>query len=104
MGRDQWKTTSPVDAFPPNGFGVYDIHGNVVQWVADCFTGSYLGLPADGSPYTADVPLANLTGDLATMHGTRTCSCRGLRGGDWGDPPCMIRSASRNFAPPPGRD
>jgi formylglycine-generating enzyme required for sulfatase activity len=102
-GRDRWEATSPVGSFPPNAFGLYDMHGNVMQWVRDCFASSYRGLPIDGTAYTTDVPLVGLTGDLADMNGTHTCSYRVLRGGDWGDPPGMIRSASRNFAPPPGQ-
>ena len=100
-GRDRWVNTSPVGSFPPNKFGLYDMHGNVLQWVQDCFAPSYAGQPADGSPYEAIVQL-KMVGDLSDMNGNNSCSYRMLRGGDWGDPPRQIRSAFRNFAPPPG--
>ena len=100
-GRDQWVYSSPVGSFPPNAFGLYDMHGNVMQWVQDCFASSYAGLATDGSAYE-EVLTLNLTGDLSFMTGTTSCSYRMLRGGDWANPPAMIRSAARNFAPPPG--
>ena len=100
-GRDRWVSTSPVGSFPPNAFGLYDMHGNVLQWVQDCFSSSYSALPTDGSAYEVVVQL-RMTGDFSSMTGTSSCSYRMLRGGDWGDPPAMIRSAFRNFAPPPG--
>lgn len=97
-GRDQWVNTSPVGSFPPNAFGLYDMHGNVLQWVQDCFANSYLGLPTDGSAYETVVQL-KVTGRFSSMTGTSSCAYRMLRGGDWGDPPKMIRSAFRNFGP-----
>jgi formylglycine-generating enzyme required for sulfatase activity len=100
-GRDQWVSTSPVGAFPPNAFGLYDMQGNVLQWVQDCFKGSYLGLPMDGSAFETDVDF-DMNDSSLQMTGMRSCSFRVLRGGDWGDPPAMIRSAFRNFAPPTG--
>lgn len=100
-GRDQWVYTSPVDAFPPNGFGLYDLLGNALEWVEDCLAPSYEGLPTDGSAYEADGPLRT-TGRLASLNGTRSCRYRILRGGDWGNPPAMIRSAYRNWGPPAG--
>ena len=100
-GRDQWLYTSPAGSFPPNAFGLYDMHGNVLQWVRDCYAGSYAESPADGSADQLERTLA-FTGDLSILNGTNSCSYRGLRGGDWGDPPEMIRSAARNFGPPPG--
>lgn len=98
-GRDKWIYTSPVGSFPPNRFGLYDMSGNVLQFVEDCL-GTYDRTPGDGSPYTTNEPL-KLSGELADLSGTMSCSYRVARGGDWGDPPEAIRSASRNFAPPP---
>ena len=82
-GRDKWLYTSPVGSFPPNGFGLYDMHGNVFQWVQDCHSDSYAGLPTNG-----------------VAHDPPGCSVRVARGGVWGDRASVMRSAARNFAPP----
>ena len=70
--------TAPVGSFRPNGFGLYDMHGNVWEWVADCFYGSYEGAPSDGSVW--------LSGD---------CDERVLRGGSWYSFPRYLRAACR---------
>jgi len=100
-GRDRWMNTSPVGSFPPNAFGLYDMFGNVNQYLEDCFEGSYNSLPLDGTPYKKDTIL-NMTGDLSSMNGTSSCSYRMVRGADYGDPPAMLRSAYRNWSPGPG--
>jgi formylglycine-generating enzyme required for sulfatase activity len=99
-GPDRWLYTSPVGAFPPNRFGLYDMSGNVLQFVADCLSGDYAGAPTDGSASTVDKPLV-MTGDVAELSGMPACGFRMARGGDWGDPPELIRIAFRNFAPVP---
>ena len=77
-GEDR-RRTIPVGSFGPNQFGLHDVHGNVWEWVEDCWNGSYSGAPVDGE--------ANTTGD---------CSRRVLRGGSWFSRPRNLRSAIRN--------
>jgi formylglycine-generating enzyme required for sulfatase activity len=99
-GADRWEYTSPVGSFPPNAFGLYDMQGNALQWLQDCYA-PYHRLAGDGRAYETDVELK--TGvPLSYMVGTRSCAYRMVRGGDWGDPPGMIRSAFRNFGPGSG--
>jgi formylglycine-generating enzyme required for sulfatase activity len=74
--------TSPVGLFKPNGFGLFDILGNVWQWVEDCWSATYQGIPADGSPM--------LSGD---------CNTRIFRGGAWTSHPRSARSAARTGDP-----
>ena len=76
----QWdnKQTAPVGSFAANGFGLYDMVGNVWAWTEDCFHDSYDGAPTDGSAWTS-----------------RDCSLRVLRGGSWFDDPQNLRSAIR---------
>ena len=83
MGEHREKT-SPVGSFSANGFGLHDVHGNVWEWVEDCWHGSYRGAPSDGRAWTAG-------GD---------CSRRVLRGGSWLSKPQSLRSAIRgnNFS------
>ncbi len=53
-----WKLTrsdvSPVGSFGANAFGLHDMHGNVWEWVEDCWHGDYRGAPVDGSAWTHD--------------------------------------------------
>jgi len=49
-GKDKWKNTSPVGSFEPNPFGLYDMVGNVWEWVADPYHDNYNGAPKDAMP------------------------------------------------------
>jgi len=102
-GPDRWIATSPVAAFPPNPFGLFDMHGNVLQWMQDCLSVDYAASrAADGRAQEVSRPLPPSDFLLRGMAGSDSCAYRMLRGGDWGDPPAMIRSAFRNFGPPRG--
>jgi formylglycine-generating enzyme required for sulfatase activity len=81
----QWdnQQTAPVGSFSPNQFGLYDMAGNVDQWLEDCYNATYDGAPADGSAWTS--------GD---------CKNRIVRGGDFLSEPSAIRSACRGSLPP----
>jgi formylglycine-generating enzyme required for sulfatase activity len=81
------KRTSPVGSFAANRFGLYDMAGNVWQWVEDCGSSSYAGVPSDGS--------ASLF-----PH----CDQRGVRGGAWNSIPLDLRSANRGGDDPGNRD
>jgi formylglycine-generating enzyme len=77
--HDGFATTSPVDAKPPNAFGVYGVLGNVMEWVADCWHDDYRDAPHDQD--------ARLTsGD---------CASRVMRGQGWAAIAASARSAFR---------
>ena len=82
---DSFKATSPVKSFSENQFGLYDMNGNVWEWVEDKWHENYKGAPADGA---------------AWMSGES--DYRVLRGGSWHDNSqgLGLRSAYRNFLMP----
>jgi formylglycine-generating enzyme required for sulfatase activity len=68
----------PADALAPNPFGLYHVHGNIYEWVEDCFVPGYRGAPLDSS----------------ARHAV-DCRVRGIRGGSWLDDPQLLRAAAR---------
>jgi formylglycine-generating enzyme required for sulfatase activity len=81
------KQTSPVGSFKPNSFGLYDMAGNIWQWVEDCYYADYNGAPTDGSAWIAD-----------------DCTRRINRGGSWYSFSRNLRSAARVRGFPGNRD
>ncbi len=80
------KETTPVEQFPPNQFGLYDMHGNVWEWCQDSWHDSYKNAPADGSAWE-----------------DRKSSYRLLRGGSWLNDSRNCRSAYRYYGDPDNR-
>ena len=77
-GDPEGKETTPVGSFVPNGFGLYDMLGNVWQWVEDCWQDNYKNVPADGTANTFE-----------------KCEYRVIRGGSWNSDPKYLRAAGR---------
>jgi formylglycine-generating enzyme required for sulfatase activity len=84
---DGHVNTAVVGSFKDNAFGIHDMHGNVWEWVQDCFRDSYASAPVDGSAVTY--------GD---------CTNRVVRGGSWIGNPSGVRSGSRFLIAPDVRD
>ena len=73
------RATTPVGSYPPNAFGLHDMHGNVWEWTADCWNANFRGAPSNGSAWIA--------GD---------CNVRVVRGGSWDAPPQVVRAGNRS--------
>jgi formylglycine-generating enzyme required for sulfatase activity len=86
---DEFPFTAPVGQFVANDWGLHDMLGNVWEWNQDCYTDTYEGAPADGSPWE-------------TAEDT-DCSVGVLRGGSWINDPRGVRSANRYWVAPDSR-
>ena len=72
--------TLPVDCFHPNPWGLYQVHGNLYEWVEDCWHPNYQGAPTDGSAWV-----------------TLDCDRHVLRGGAWDFAGWHLRAAARGL-------
>lgn len=81
--NDGFWGPAPVRSFEANRFGLYDMLGNVAEWVEDCWHDSYQRAPTDGSAWV-----------------NQGCNLRMLRGGSWASAPDQLRSAFRLGAGP----
>jgi formylglycine-generating enzyme required for sulfatase activity len=77
------QKTVDVGSLPRNAFGLHEMHGNVWEWVEDCYKDSYEGAPSDGTAVSAP-----------------DCKLRILRGGAWNYYPRLLRSAYRYASAP----
>ena len=75
---DGWWGAAPVGSFSPNPYGLYDMEGNLSEWVADCWHASYRRAPADGMAWY-----------------NPGCRRRVVRGANWANAPVQSRAAWR---------
>jgi formylglycine-generating enzyme required for sulfatase activity len=85
--KGEGHRTLPVDSFDPNPWGLYQVHGNVLEWTQDCYRDRYARAPSDGSAWT-----------------TGNCDLRVQRGGAWNDFSRNLRAANRSRNDPVVRD
>ena len=81
VGEFRGRSVPVEDLRAANSWGLRHMHGNVWEWVADCWHDDFSGAPDDGSAWGEEAG-----GD---------CSLRVVRGGSWGDDPRHLRSAVR---------
>ena len=76
--RDIWNETSPVGSFPPNGYGLYDVAGNVSEWCADGFERDYYSESPSENPLGPGTPVFFVDDDFTNVNSRRMS-----RGGSW---------------------
>jgi len=79
--NESYQSSQPlkVGSFKPNPFGLYDMGGNIHQWVADCWHENYKGAPSDGSAWVES-----------------DCLSRVIRSGSWKNDPSYVRPSNRD--------
>ena len=82
--NDFLEEPTPAGLYYANGFGLFDMHGNVWEWTADVFHESYEGAPTDGTAWVEGGDQNN----------------RVRRGGSWLEAGERLRCATREFSPP----
>jgi formylglycine-generating enzyme len=87
--------TTPVGAYPPNPYGLYDLAGNVWEYCLDEWQEGYYGASPRANPIAGDSWLAH--GDP-----TQLTTRRVIRGGSWGGAPVNLRVSYRDSHPPTG--
>ena len=93
---DGYTYTAPAGSYPPNAYGVFDMHGNTYEWVADCWHDSYEGAPADGHAWMD----SDSESSLVSLVKADNCESYQIRGNDWIEPAIFSRSGNRNHRSP----
>ena len=94
-GKDTWDGTSPVGSFPPNGYGLCDMAGNVWEWCADEYDSGYYRMSPRSNPKGPGTVIIFGNDDFTNVNTLRVS-----RGGSWYYNPFYLRVANRDSAKP----
>lgn len=81
-GADRWLNTAPVGQFPANRWGLFDVHGNVYEWVEDCYQPQLPDAVVDSAPIRVE-----------------GCDTHVIRGGTWYSAPLHMMVFYRSYTP-----
>lgn len=95
-GKDEWDDeAAPVGSFSHNGYGLFDMAGNVMEWVADMYDENYYRASPDNNPKGPGLVIEFRNNDF-----TYISTYRVVRGGAWDDEASRLRVANRAYTDP----
>jgi len=97
-GKDKWEKTSPVGSFPANGYGLFDMAGNVWELCADEYDSGYYSKSPGKNPLGPGTPVLFVDDDFTNVvddNFTNVISWRVVRGASWGGGTRVLRCADR---------
>ncbi len=87
---------TPVDKYPPNGYGLYDMSGNVWEWCMDAYDSGFYGKGPKNNPVAGGI-ISFVNNSFTNVKNLRVC-----RGGSWYNNPRFVRVANRDNYDPTG--